>query len=136
MESFRLYVAEEKPLLNDDSLAAKIAAPLFAEYPQQEQVWCLALNSRCQLIGAKMITLGLVDKSQIHPREIFRFAIEAHASRIILAHNHPSGDISPSKADQEVTDRIKKAGDIIDIELIDHIIIGAGHYSFRASGSW
>ena len=90
----------------------------------QETFYLLMLNTKHRLIRRQMITVGLVDRSQIHAREIFRPAIAAGSSRIILVHNHPSGDPSPSRQDIDCTKNLASAGKIIGIEVLDHVILG------------
>ena len=107
-----------------------------------EKVWVLCLDRKNKLIQAEPVTSGTASSSLIHPREIFRPAIRCAASAIILAHNHPSGDPSPSKADMKVTQKILEASRAVDIEMIDHVILGEpencpnqlGYYSFSDSG--
>ena len=94
----------------------------------------LVLNTRSRIIGHNLITLGLVDQCLVHAREVFRNAILYGASRIILAHNHPSGSPEPSREDIKITGTLVKAGKIIGIEIIDHIIIGNGFFSFCLNG--
>lgn len=78
-----------------------------------------------------MVTVGLVNKSQVHPREVFADPITDRAATIIIAHNHPSGDLIPSKEDTEVTRQLKAAGETLGIKLLDHIIFNnKGYYSF------
>ena len=93
-----------------------------------EEVWCMALTSSLKLIDIKMIFRGTVDQCTIHPRDIFRFACNANASRIILAHNHPSGDLEPSKQDILITKQILNCSKIIQIPLLDHLIITSKMY--------
>lgn len=90
----------------------------------QEHLVVLFLNVKNEVIGKKTIFIGSLDTSIIHPREIFKEAIKASSANIIIAHNHPSGYPDPSSEDLRVTKRIKDAGDIIGIRLLDHIIIG------------
>ena len=89
----------------------------------KEHLRGLYLNSRYQLIHDEVISIGSVTASIVHPREVFRPAIEYAASAVILAHNHPSGDTEPSNADVEVTQQLKDAGDLVGIELLDHVIV-------------
>ena len=78
--------------------------------------------------------MGLVDQTHVHPREVFCPAIKDKAASIILAHNHPSGQLFPSRADKQVTTRLKEAGKLIGIDIIDHIILTPeGYYSFQES---
>jgi len=88
----------------------------------QEHFICVMLNGGYEIIDQSVITTGLVNKTLIHPREVFAPAIEKRATAIIIAHNHPSGNLFPSQDDLEVTNRLKKAGDLLGIPLIDHII--------------
>ena len=107
-----------------------------------EKVWVLCLDRKNKLIQSEPVTSGTATSSLIHPREIFRPAIRCAASAIILAHNHPSGDPSPSTADMKVTQKILEASRAVDIEMIDHVILGEpencpnqlGYYSFSDSG--
>jgi DNA repair protein RadC len=100
-----------------------------------EEVWCIALTSNLKLIDFKMIFRGTVDQCTIHPRDIFRFACCANASRIILAHNHPSGDLEPSTQDLLITKQILNCSKIIQIPLLDHLILTSNMYfSFADQG--
>jgi DNA repair protein RadC len=96
---------------------------------KKEHLYALYLDSQNEIIDKpEMITMGLLDKSLVHPREVFKNAIRKSAKSIIVVHNHPSGDVTPSDADQKVTAILKKAGMIIDIKLLDHLIIGHDNY--------
>lgn len=93
------------------------------------------LNTKKELESIRTISLGTVDKTIVHPREIFKVAIEYSAHTIIALHNHPSGDITPSREDKILTNRLVEAGKIIGIEVVDHIIIGGNnYYSFLENG--
>ena len=101
----------------------------------QEHIVCLALNSRMCLIAKKTIFIGSLASSIIHPREIFKYAISKSAASIIIAHNHPSGSAVPSDADIEATYRLAAAGEIMGIDVLDHIIMGKNeHFSFADKG--
>ncbi len=89
----------------------------------KEQFRGLYLNSRYQLIHDEVISVGSLNASIVHPREVFQPAIQYGATAIIVAHNHPSGDLKASAADREVTEKLKEAGKILGIEILDHIII-------------
>ena len=103
-------------------------------HQKQEVAKLLLLNGKARLIGETDISKGTVNASLITPRELFLEALRKEAVSIILLHNHPSGDPSPSGEDILVTERILKAGELIGIELLDHIIIGNNCYiSFRES---
>jgi DNA repair protein RadC len=95
---------------------------------KKEHLIAIFLNSKNQLIKDKIITIGTINSSLIHPREIYHEAIKNLASSIIIMHNHPSGDPTPSKEDLEVTNIIKQTGQILQIKMLDHIIIGKNRY--------
>jgi len=98
----------------------------------KEHFFVVSLNSRSKLINIESITIGILTASLVHPRETFSSAIRNHATQIIIAHNHPSGEAYPSEEDMKVTRRILEASKIMGIELIDHLIITSnGFYSFR-----
>jgi len=102
---------------------------------QQEHMKLLMLNTKTRLLGETEISKGTVNASLISPRELFIEALQKNAVSIILMHNHPSGDPNPSKEDILITKRIKSAGDLIGIQLLDHIIIGNNCYvSFTQDG--
>ncbi len=99
---------------------------------KQEYLISLTLDGAGRLIKTRVVTIGLIDQSLIHPREVFASAIEDRANSIILVHNHPSGIPNPSSADIAVTSKLKKAGEILGIKLIDHVIVTKSEYfSFR-----
>ena len=91
---------------------------------KEEHFYVLMLNTKNNIIGEQLISKGILDASIIHPREVFKPAIRNSASKIILVHNHPSGNSEPSKNDLEITEKLIKAGEEIDVKVLDHIIIG------------
>ena len=97
---------------------------------RQEEFHVLILDNKHRVIYEKMITLGTLNQSLIHPREIFAPAIELRAASVILIHSHPSGDSKPSKQDIEITKRLCDVGEIMGIKILDHIIIGEDFFSF------
>lgn len=103
-------------------------------HQKQECMKLLMLNTKGKLIGETYISKGTVNASLVSPRELFIEALEHGAVSIILVHNHPSGDPSPSQNDMSVTNRVKEAGELIGIELLDHIIIGNNCYFSFAEG--
>ena len=90
---------------------------------EKEHLYLLALDSRNKLISIDLISIGTVNETLVHPREIFKSALEKNAVSIILVHNHPSGDANPSQDDIKITERIHKAGMNIGIALLDHLIV-------------
>lgn len=112
----------------------KILAPFIGSL-EQEAVAVIALNARSRVIGVRIATLGTATSSLIEPREIFRDAIILNASSIVLAHNHPSGETSPSADDIAVTRRIQQAGKVLGIELLDHLIVTRDSFlSLKSAG--
>ncbi|MBI2487875.1 MAG: DNA repair protein RadC [Deltaproteobacteria bacterium] len=102
---------------------------------KQEHFICISVNGANEVITSRIVSVGLVNKTQVHPREVFADPITDRASAIIIAHNHPVGSLIPSKEDIEVTKRLKAAGDTLGIRLLDHIIFNQkGYYSFLEHG--
>ncbi len=98
---------------------------------KQEHFLCISINGANEVMNIRVITIGLVNKSHVHPREVFADVISERASAIIIAHNHPSGDLTPSDEDRKATLRLKEASKILGIKLLDHIIFNMkGYYSF------
>lgn len=103
--------------------------------PDCECFAALILNTRKRVKGHQIISIGTMDTLLVHPREVFRLAIVTAASALIVMHNHPSGESSPSEADIKVTRDLIRAGQLLKIELLDHVIIGHGNFtSLRANG--
>lgn len=98
---------------------------------KQEHFLCISLNGANEVIAARVVSVGLVNKTQAHPREVFADPITDRAAAVIVAHNHPAGSLIPSKEDFAVTKQLKTAGEILGIRLIDHVIFSQkGYYSF------
>ncbi len=111
--------------------------PLLAHWARQPQEHFIAvtLNGANEVLHNRVITIGIANASQIHPREVFVDAIKDRACSVILAHNHPSGDLTPSEADKEVTQRLVQAGAVLGIKVLDHVIVSErGHFSFKERG--
>jgi DNA repair protein RadC len=100
----------------------------------QETFTCIYLDNKHRIMSEKEISIGIINKSLVHPREVFTSAISIRACAIILIHNHPSGDEKPSGADIEITKRLFEVGKLVGIEVLDHIIIGDSYYSFVDEG--
>ena len=101
-------------------------------YQYKEIFKVVLLNTKNEIITDVDISMGTLNSSLVHPREVFREAIRRSSNKIILLHNHPSGNAEPSKEDKSVTNRLKECGELIGIEVIDHIIIGDGiYFSFK-----
>ena len=119
---------EERTKVSCPEDAVRILMPQM-RYLLQEEFWVILLDTRSQVIKIEMISVGILNSSIIHPREVFKEAIKSSAASVILAHNHPSGDPTPSAEDLDVTQRIVEAGRLIGIEVIDHIVIGDNVYT-------
>lgn len=102
-----------------------------ANVKAEEYIWLIALDTKCKPIGIFEISHGTVNSSMLSAREVFIRLCLCGATYCVLAHNHPSGDTTPSKEDFEVTTRIKEAGEVMNIKLLDHVIVGEHYYSFR-----
>lgn len=101
----------------------------------REHFRALLLNTKNQVLYADRIAVGTLSQSSVHPRELFKNAIKRSAAAVILVHNHPSGDPTPSKEDLDVTKRLARAGEIIGINVLDHVVIGDNKFvSLKASG--
>lgn len=111
--------------------------PLIRHFADRKQEHFLAvtINGANEVLNVRVVSIGLIDRSPVHPREVFADALTDRASGIIVAHNHPAGSLEPSPSDMDATKQIKKAGEIIGIEVLDHIIFNRkGYYSFLESG--
>jgi DNA repair protein RadC len=115
------------------------AARVFAQYLQgsdREHFVVMMLDTKSRVIGLNTVSVGTLDQTLVHPREVFKPAILANASSLIVCHNHPSGDPQPSPEDNHVTAKLAEAAKIIGIDLLDHIVIGANdkHCSLKQLG--
>lgn len=99
-------------------------------YSKQEHFIVCTLDGAYQIIEVHVVTIGLLNRSLIHPREVFVRAIEDRAAAIVIAHNHPSGNLNPSKDDLDITRRLTKAGELMDIKVLDHLIFN--EHEFRS----
>jgi DNA repair protein RadC len=97
---------------------------------QQEQFMVVFLNTKNHIIGHKILYMGGLDRSIVHPREVYKEALKVSAARIIVVHNHPSGDVNPSENDHLVTKVLEEAGDTMGIPLLDHLIVS--HYGYTS----
>ncbi len=134
--SMRMAKARKEPLVKFES--PKSVADYFMEelrHEEREKVLLLCLDNKAQLISRFVLSVGTANASLLSPREVFKYALRVQAVHIMVLHNHPSGDPIPSRQDMEITRRLYKTGELMEIPLIDHIIIGDKKYtSFRESG--
>jgi len=104
-------------------------------YEMQEHFLALLLNSKGHVMAVKEISRGCLNATVAHPREVFAPAIVYHAAAILVAHNHPSGDPTPSREDAQLPRKLEATGKVMDVPLLDHVIIGDGiYYSFKEHG--
>ncbi len=126
--------ASEKPrpiLKSPEDVSAQVKSQLKGK--KKEHFLVLCLDTRNRLIDRKLVSMGSLDTSVVHPREVFKEAISSCAASVIFAHNHPSGDPEPSKEDVELTKRLARAGEILGIDVLDHIIVcDEGFVSLKA----
>jgi len=102
---------------------------------KKEHFYALFLDTKNRIIDKELISVGTLNASLIHPREVFKSAIKASSNAIILVHNHPSGDCEPSKEDKDVTKTLFDAGDILGIKVLDHVVVGKdGFTSLKEEG--
>ena len=102
---------------------------------KQEHFLCASVNGANEILNIRVVSIGLIDRSPVHPREVFADALADRASAVIVAHNHPSGGLEPSPSDIEITAQLKAAGAIVGIDLLDHIIFNrTGYFSFLEEG--
>lgn len=100
----------------------------------RENFVVVLLNTKNEVIESPLVSVGTLSSALVHPREVFKPAIRASAASVILAHNHPSGKVEPSREDREVTSRLVGAAEILGIEVLDHVILGDGFYSMKEYG--
>lgn len=128
----QLIVAErEKPTTRINQ--PEDIVPMLMKYARkkEEHFYAVCLNGQHEIIAVKHITKGLVNRTLVHAREVFREAVRKNACAVIVAHNHPSGSSRYSREDADVTKRLKDAGEILGIPLLDHVIVSTGgYYSF------
>jgi DNA repair protein RadC len=101
----------------------------------EENLVCFDLNTKNAIVAIRVVSIGTINSSLVHPREVFKGALMSNANSVIIAHNHPSGEVEPSAADHIVTRQIWKAGELLQVQLLDHVVIGHdGYYSYLDSG--
>ncbi|HBG22290.1 MAG: DNA repair protein RadC [Syntrophaceticus sp.] len=123
-----------KPAIHNPDEAGSLVMEEMC-YLDREHFRVMLLNTKNRVLGLETVSIGSLNASLVHPREVFKNAIQRSAAAIILIHNHPSGDPSPSPEDLEITVRLCEAGRLLGIEILDHIIIGDHVYaSFREKG--
>ena len=122
----RYLVDSDRPVVDSPEKAVALLANIRDK--KQEHFVCLTLDGASRLVAQRVITIGTLTASLVHPREVFADAITDRAASIIVAHNHPSGSLEISQADRDVTDRLIEAGKLLGITLIDHIVVTKSKY--------
>ena len=118
-------------------ICARDVLPLVGDIAgkQQEHFLCISLNGANEVIERRIVTIGLLNKSPVHPREVFADVIADRAAAVIFVHNHPSGDLRPSESDLNIHRQLTEAGKILGIQVLDHVIVTRkGYYSFQEAG--
>lgn len=116
----------KKPIVESQGALAYLGEAIQLE--RQEAVWVISLDCRHRPIGKRLVAIGALNQCGLYTREVFAPAIRARASSIIVVHNHPSGDASPSEADLQITRELIRAGELLGIPLVDHIVVGLGEH--------
>lgn len=134
----KLTEAEKIKILNSDDIYGIMQKVLLRENKidqNREHFWVIGLENNNRILFIELISLGTVNKALAEPMEVFSFALQKRAVKIILCHNHPSGELKPSEADKDISDRLIQVGIIVDTEVIDHLIISTKSYlSFKDTG--
>lgn len=130
-ERFEKY--ETRPNVGSPEKVYALVKPMMP--PDKEQFVLLSLNTKNGVIAVRVISIGSLNANIVHPREVFRAAVFDAAAHIIVAHNHPSGDPTPSREDIEITKKLLESGKLLGIEVLDHVIVGEGrHFSMKEAG--
>lgn len=127
MEKVKSMLVENKQISSPNDVFTIVNK--YLDRTDREHLVLLTLDIKNKITSINTVSIGSINTSIVHPREVFKTAILSNASSVILTHNHPSGDITPSKEDIDITNRIKECGRILGIELLDHVIIGNDKYS-------
>lgn len=122
-----------RPILGPRDISSLIS-PLVAK-DAREHFYAVYLNTRNRVLGVELVSLGTLNASLVHPREVFSPALTLHAAALVVAHNHPSGEVEPSEDDIDLSRRLQQAGDILGIGLLDSVIVaGKDYYSLKEGG--
>jgi DNA repair protein RadC len=127
----QLSEAEKIKILNSDDIYGIMQKVLLRENKidqNREHFWVIGLENNNRILFIELISLGTVNKTLAEPMEVFSFALQKRAVKIILCHNHPSGELKPSDADKDITDRLIQVGIIVNTEVVDHLIISDKSY--------
>lgn len=133
-----MLISEKKQQVTSSEQIAEIMIKIHEATDEsdrhKEHFWVIGINTKNVIQYIELVSLGTMTASLVHPREVFRFSVMKSVAALIFCHNHPSGDPKPSQEDTLLTKRLKQAGDILGIQVLDHIILGEKVFSFRDSG--
>ena len=135
----RTYAVREKKVLykgekvNSPEKVMELANEILKNV-DREYLLALSIDSQSEPVALEIVSIGTIDYAVVEPREVLKHGLLANAAGLIIVHNHPGGSCIPSKQDKKVTERMKKAGELIGIPLQDHVIVGDGYFSFAESG--
>jgi len=133
LELARRHLAKSRHVIREPADVVPYLPPIRGK--KQEHFVCVSLNGAHEVIEARVVTVGLLDTNQVHPREVFADPITDRAASVIVAHNHPSGTLEPSAEDLALTRRLVQAGQLLGIRVLDHLIVTAdGVFSLRGAG--
>ncbi len=129
------WAAPERPVVSTPEDVVRLCGTQLRGL-DREHFWALVLSTKNRLLRMVEVSVGSLNASIVHPRELFKEAVRVSAASVVVVHNHPSGDPTPSGADLQLTRRLAKAGEVLGIELLDHVVIGDGgaHVSLREMG--
>ena len=122
-----------RPVISSPADVERLLRGRIANLDRENFVVVL-LNTKNEVIETFTVSIGTLSASLVHPREVFKPAVRASAASVVLAHNHPSGKVEPSREDREVTRRLGEAAEILGIDVLDHVIVGDGYYSMKEHG--
>ena len=123
----RQFEVSERPIIDSPEKAVEQLSDIRDK--KQEYFVCLTLDGANRLIAKRIVTIGTLTASLVHPREVFADAITDRAASIIVAHNHPSGNLQPSQADRDITERLRQASELLGISLVDHVVVTKSAYA-------
>jgi DNA repair protein RadC len=131
-----MTVREIEGELSSPKAVAELARKMLMS-KDKEHFLVFHLDVRNKIVSSEVVSMGIVSEALVHPREVFRSAVVSCASRIILAHNHPTGETTPSREDYATTDRLRECGLLLGIEVVDHVVVTDTEYhSIRETGAW
>lgn len=130
-EEITRYISPLKRFTSPDQIFETF---YFLNHETKEYFISLILDGKNRIVATEIVSVGSLNQSIVHPREVFKTALLSSAAAIVLIHNHPTGDPTPSREDLEITRRLREAGDLLGVKVLDHIIIGETYLSFVSQG--